>query len=200
MKKMITHKKPIDATPSKLITQFAEEIAKNSVGTIVDVACGYGRNATYISSFGVPVICVDINDNALEYIRTYTNLPSDHSQTQGLLTAIKLDSLHDPWPFANESVGAIINIHFFHPTLIEKFVRSIKSGGLLLIETIDGHGGNYLHLPRQGFIKTQLRDMFDIKYFKEKKVGPLQSNAATVKLLAVKRKHYNVNKVADDHE
>ncbi len=200
MKNMITHKKPVNAIPSKLLTNFAEEIAVNSGGIIIDVACGYGRNAAYLASFGVPVICIDFNNDALEYIQSSANLSSEYSKDCGLLTTLRLDLISDPWPFDNESVGAIINIHFFHSNLIDSFVRSLRIGGYLLIETIDGHGGNYLHLPRQGFIKRKLNNRFDIKYFKEKKVGPLQSDASTVKLLAIKQKSFNVDTVAQEHE
>ena len=197
---MITHKKPINATPSKLLTNFAEEIAGNSGGVIIDVACGYGRNAALLASLGVSVICIDINNDALEYIQSDVHLSSEHSKDYVLLTVLKLDLLNDPWPFANESVGAIINIHFFNSNLIESFVRSLRIGGYLLIETIDGHGGNYLHLPRQGFIRAKLNNAFDVKYFKEKKVGPLQSDACTVKLLAIKQKSFNADTVAQERE
>jgi len=193
---MKTHKKPVNATPSKLLTQFAEEIAVNSGGIVIDVACGYGRNAAYLASFGVPVICIDFNNDALEYIQSSANLSGEHSKGYGLLTVLKLDLINDPWPFQNESVGAIINIHFFHSSLIECFVKSIKIGGYLFIETIDGHGGNYLQLPKHGFIKSKVNNLFDIKYFKEKKVGPLQSDASTVKILAIKQKSFNIDTVA----
>ncbi len=177
---MITHKKPINATPSKLLTQFAEDIAVNSMGIIIDVPCGYGRNAAYLASFGVPVMCIDCNNDALEYIQSSANLYGEHSKDYGLLTVLKLDIITDPWPFENESLGAIINIHFFHSNLIECFARSLKIGGYLFIETIGGRRGNYHELPKQGFIQSVLNDVFDIRYCKEKKIGPLQSNASTV--------------------
>jgi SAM-dependent methyltransferase len=103
---------------------------------------------------------------------------------------MQLDLINDPWPFEDESLGAIINVHFFQSRLIGIFLRSLKKGGYLFIETIGGHGGNYVDLPPHGFIKAQLADAFDIRFLKEKKVGPLQSNSSTVKLLAIKQKTY----------
>ncbi len=188
--KKITHKKPIDLSPSKILAKFAKKIALNSNGTIVDVACGYGRNAACIASFGVPVVCVDINNDALEYIKSSISLSLAKSKDFNQLTTMQLDLINDPWPFEDESLGAIINVHFFHYRLIGFFLRSLKIGGYLFIETIDGHGGNYLDLPPHGFIKAQLADAFDIRFLKEKKVGPLQSNSSTVKLLAIKQKTY----------
>lgn len=191
--KKITHKKPIDLAPSKILAKFAEEIALNSNGAIVDVACGYGRNAACIAAFGVPVLCVDINNDALEYINSSLKKSSDFNQ----LTTMQLDLINDPWPFEDESLGAIINVHFFHRRLIRFFLKSLKIGGYLFIETIGGQRGNYLDLPPHGFIKAQLADAFDIRFLKEKKVEPLQSNgstvqssSATVKLLAIKQKTY----------
>jgi SAM-dependent methyltransferase len=184
---MPPHKKPIDPSPSKLLAKYAEEIAFNSNGTIVDVPCGYGRNAAYIASLGVPVLCIDINDDALEFIKFGINLTTAELKDPNLLNTLKLDLINDPWPFKDESIGAIINVHFFNPRVMDLFLRSLKKGGYLLIETIDGRGGNYLELPTQGFIKIKLTDAFDIRYFIEKKVGPLHSNASTAALLARKR-------------
>lgn len=138
--KKIIHKKPIDLSPSKILVKFAKEIALNSNGTIIDVACGYGRNAAYIASFGVPVVCVDINNDALEYIESSVSLSLAKSKNFSQLTTMRLDLINDPWPFEDESLGAIINVHFFNYRLIEFFLKSLKIGGYLFIETIDGHG------------------------------------------------------------
>ncbi len=185
---MIVHKKPIDLSPSKLMAKFAEEIALNANGPIVDVACGYGRNAVCVASYGAPVVCIDINNVALDFIKSSED--SLLAKLNHKITTINLDLINDQWPFEDESLGAIINIHFYHSKMIDLFLRTLKIGGYLFIETIDGHGGNYHDLPPHGFIKAKLADAFDIRYYIEKKVGPLQFNASTVKLLATKQKAY----------
>ncbi len=186
---MPIHKKPIDSLPSKLVAKYAQEIAFNSNGTILDAPCGYGRNAAYIASFGSPVLCVDNNDDALTFITSGVNLTTAQLENRNLLRTLRLDLLDDPWPFKEESLGAIINVHFFNPTLIELFLRSLKIGGYLLVETIHGRGGNYHALPEKGFMKEKLAGAFEIKYLQEKKVGPLHTNAVTAKLLAIKHLH-----------
>lgn len=132
-------------------------------------------------------MCIDINDLALGFINSYVHVSNIELN---LVTTFKLDLIVDQWPFKDESIGAIINVHFFNEELTRKFVRSLKIGGYLLIETIDGRGENYLELPQQGFIKNILGDSFQIRFFKEKKVGPPNSNASTVKLLAIKQKSF----------
>ncbi|KAA0894241.1 class I SAM-dependent methyltransferase [Oryzomonas rubra] len=179
---MRTHKRPISPVPSKLLTTYAEEIAIKANGPIADIACGYGRNAKLISSFGAPVICVDIDQQALDFIKESLN------EDGNLLTVEQLDLINDHWPFENNSLGAIINVHFFTAQLLEHFKKSLKLGGYLFLETIDGHGKNYLDLPPYGFIRQALAETFDIKYIKENKTGPDQIDAATVKLLAIKRR------------
>lgn len=175
---MRLHKKPIDNEPSKLFAKFAQEISANSNGLIVDVASGYGRNALHISSFGASVLCVDNSKDSLSYLELMQNRN---------ISTLYLDLIKDPWPFPEESLGAIINVHFLPLNLVDSFLSSLKVGGFLFIETIDGHGENYLHLPPQGYIKSKLSDVFDIRYIKENKVGPPLSNASTLKVFAKKK-------------
>jgi hypothetical protein len=44
---------------------------------------------------------------------------------------MELYLIKDPWPFEDESLGAIINVHFYRDRLVEKFLRSLKKGGYL---------------------------------------------------------------------
>ena len=83
--------------------------------------------------------------------------------------------------------GGIINVHFFLPTLLSVFARSLLPGAYLLIETIPGCGGNYLSLPSAGEVRKQLAGKFELPVYKESKVGPESIDAVTVKVLA-KRK------------
>jgi len=175
---MPRHRKPVSPEPSKFVATHAEEIAKKANGLIVDIACGYGRNAVCIADFGTKVFCLDNNPEALEHIASL--------ETKGQLQTQHVDLLKDPWPFEDNSLGAIINVHFLTSKLLDCFICSLKIGGLLLIETIDGHGNNYRQLPPQGFIKAALGDMFDIKHITERKVGPIESDASTLKLFAIK--------------
>ena len=159
--------------------QFGEELGRNAKGPILDVACGYGRNAAYIASFGANVVCIDGDTAALDHIKT---LPEAHR-----LTTMKLHLLDDPWPFVHESVGAIVNVHYYHPTLLDKFIQSLKSGGFLCLETIGGHGGNYHDLPPREYVRDQLAEWFDLRYYKENLACPEHSDAVSVKLFAIKR-------------
>lgn len=184
---MRLHKKPVLPKPSKLFSKYAEEIAANSNGPIVDIGCGYGRNAILLSSFGVPVVCADKSTEALEYIESL-DAPGNLQHSGRLLSTMSLDLVNGPWPFQEKTLGAIINVHCFFPNVLECFLISLKVGGFLFIETVDGHGENYRELPPCGFVKAKLADTFEIRYFQEKKVGPPLSDASTVKMFAKKIK------------
>jgi len=62
------YKTLLDLSPSTLVKKYGEEIARHARGPIADVGCGYGRNAAYLSSFGAHVICVDVDDKALDFV------------------------------------------------------------------------------------------------------------------------------------
>ena len=142
-------------------------------------------NSICLASYGASVLCVDNNKEALEHIDSLAIEIQSHSP-KARLSTLNLDLINAIWPFEKESLGAIINVHFFLPNLLDCFLYSLEIGGYLCIETIDGHGGNYLQLPQYGFVKAKLADMFEIIYYAEKKVGPPESDAATLKIIARK--------------
>src|SRR5207245_1342422 len=103
-------------------------------------------------------------------------------------TTRKIDLERESWPYDLNSIGAIIGVHYLLPALLNCFASSLKVGGYLFLETIGGQGGNYLALPKPGFVKAVLADAFELRYFKEKRVGPANNSAAATKLVAVKCK------------
>jgi len=57
-------------------------------------------------------------------------------------------------------------------------------GGYLFVETVAGHGGNHVELPRVGEIAKAVARSFEIEVYRERRVGPPELNAAAVVLLA----------------
>lgn len=97
-----------------------------------------------------------------------------------------MDLTNDNWPFAECSVGGIINIHFFLPRLFSLFAGCLAPGGYLLFETPPGYGGNYRELPKAGEIRSALAELFYLELYKEHRVGPPQCDAVVVQVLAAK--------------
>ena len=167
---------------SALVRRFASKIADNAAGVpVLDVACGSGRNAFLLVSHGCAVVCVD---NDLAPLQNRLRLSGRPSVASAMLSLRRLDLVEDPWPFAPRSVGGIINVHFLLPTLFPHFERSLCPGGYLLVESEPGCGGNYLHLPKPGEVRSALGRGFELEFYRERRVGPPGYSAVTVKLLA----------------
>ncbi|MCU1264573.1 MAG: hypothetical protein JWM21_891 [Acidobacteria bacterium] len=173
--------KPNTFIASPLVRRFASTIADAANGApIIDVACGSGRNAMIFAEMGCDVICVDIN---LTRLKNHLSGQASRFESSSRLKLRTLDLINDPWPFKAGAIGAIINIDFLLPTLFPCFAYSLVPGGHLLIETISGRGGNYLELPGAGEVRSALETGFHLELYEERKVGPKESNAVTVKLV-----------------
>lgn len=174
-------------TPSPSIKKFGEAIVSAAMGRpILDVACGGGRNSAWVSHLGGRAIAIDID---LSNIRANISDLPDSILAQALrrIELQQLDLIRDPWPFLPRSVGGLINIHFLHKPLLEAFSKSLVSGGLLILETIEARGGNYLQLPEAGFLKKALQEYFDFPVYIERRVKTGIANAASVKLVGKRR-------------
>jgi SAM-dependent methyltransferase len=175
---------------STLTRRFASKLADAAAGLpILDVACGSGRNAILLSHLGCSVICVDKDltrlTQRLRLSGTSFNKASEH------LVLWQVDLIKELWPFGPSCVGGIINVHFFVPTLLPLFEKSLSPGGYLLLETAPGCGGNYLELPKTGEVSAILGNAFDIDFYKEGKAGPRGFGAVTVQLFARRRTEGN---------
>lgn len=136
---------------------------------ILDVACGSGRNAFVLTQLGCDVLGIDID--------TSRAVTSERFRTR------RMDLDTEPWPFREGEFGGIIQVHFLRPALFPLFAFSLMPGGYLLIETVPGHGGNYLELPRAGALSKQLSPHFELEAYVERKVGPRGIDAVTVRAL-----------------
>jgi SAM-dependent methyltransferase len=143
-------------TPSPWVRMFATKVADASLGKpILDVACGSGRNAIFLASLGCSIVCVDRDLTTLQNQK----LPPLISRQ---LSLRQLDLIKDSWPFGQSTVGGIVNVHFLLSDLLPFFENSLSPGGYLLLETVPGHGKNYLELPKAQELKGYLEKGFEI--------------------------------------
>jgi SAM-dependent methyltransferase len=171
--------------PCPLLRRFAACITSSSQGApILDIACGAGRNATFLAKCGCDVVCVDKDLTRLRHL-----CESDSSQDayRRNLRLCEMDLVQDPWPFGAGAAGGILCVHFLLAALFPFFESSLLPGGCLLIETVPAHGGNYLELPRAGQLRSALQHAFSFEFYKERKAGPGNYDAVTVQLCAKRR-------------
>jgi SAM-dependent methyltransferase len=161
---------------SAWVRRHATKLATASCSKpILDVACGSGRNAFVLTQLGCDVLGIDID--------------TSKAATSERFRVRRMDVDTESWPFGEREFGGIIQVHFLRPALFPVFAFSLVPGAYLLIETVPGHGGNYLELPRAGELNEQLSPDFELEAYVERKAGPREIDAVTVRVLG-RRKHF----------
>jgi SAM-dependent methyltransferase len=107
------------------------------------------------------------------------------SRAKGRVVAICGDLVRDRLPFGESSFCAVICVHYPVQRIISDLKAVLKRGGHLYIETFQGHGKNYLQLPKAGEILNALQD-WEILIYNERPVGPARERAVVVEALARK--------------
>jgi SAM-dependent methyltransferase len=128
---------------------------------------------------------LDRDRSALAFIEARNG--ESAGRAEALFKTRYIDLHRDPWPYKADSIGAIVSVHWSFERMVGEFASALKPGGFLLLETIGGQGANYRSLPEVGFFGTALSDAFEIRYLKERRVGPAGTNAAAAKVFAVKQ-------------
>lgn len=95
----------------------------------LDLACGTGRHTRALLDAGYRVVATDISRVALDALRA-----SLAHRTSAALVQLDVDA----WPFAEESFDVIVQIDFLDRGALAAIRRTVKPGGLLLIDTFAG--------------------------------------------------------------
>lgn len=176
--------------PSKTLTSNADVLVSSLDHPILDVACGYGRNAVALAVRGASVVCVDCD---LERLRTMRFAVEKHfgsmaqvGNCSGSIHPVCAKVNETAWPFAAANFSAIICVHFLNLDLLGRFAEALVPGGYLYVETFDNRGGNYLDLPRAGELRCRLSEYFSVHYYDERKAGPPEWDAVTAKVLSTR--------------
>jgi SAM-dependent methyltransferase len=91
-------------------------------GTVLDVACGYGRHMRWFAARGHAVTGVDRAPDAIEAV-------------QGTGEAVRADIENGPWPFAGRDFDGVIVTNYLWRALLPRIVESVAPGGTLIYET-----------------------------------------------------------------
>lgn len=102
--------------PSAWLVRWAPLIAK---GTVLDVACGPGRNARWIAARGLRVVAVDRAPQAIPGVRFV------QADLEG----------NRPWPFPGERFAGVVVANYLHRPLFPQLIAAIAPGGVLIYET-----------------------------------------------------------------
>lgn len=110
----------VDFTPEPLLVLAADLLP---AGEALDLACGAGRNALYLSGLGWQVTAVDRSPAALELLRERTPL-------SGGLDVHRADLERGEFPIAADSYDLICDILYLQRDLFEPIRDGIRPGGV----------------------------------------------------------------------
>lgn len=163
------------------------------VERILDLGCGSGKHAIYLSENGYDVYGFDISQMAIETAREITknkNLPID----------FRTGSMYEKFPYKNDYFDAIVNIRVINHGKIQQIRKTIreiervlKPGGLIFI-------GVQRIISRQ---KTEVRffNSIKVKMLDENTYYPLEGREKGIihyifnkKLIKQEFKNFKINK------
>jgi SAM-dependent methyltransferase len=92
-------------------------------GTVLDLACGYGRHARFFATRGCGVTAVDRDTEALAAL---ADVPCER---------IQADLENAPWPLSARRFDAVVVTNYLWRSLLPVIVQSVGEGSVLLYET-----------------------------------------------------------------
>jgi len=111
---------PQRTSPSPWIERWAHLIAPG--GSILDVAAGSGRHATWLAARGHVVTAVDRDGAAVMPLTSIAEV-------------IVADMEDAPWPLAGRRFDAVVVTNYLWRPLLPTLIASLADGGVLLYET-----------------------------------------------------------------
>jgi SAM-dependent methyltransferase len=142
-----------DASPSAWVVRWAPLIAQ---GTVLDLACGGGRHASFFLGRNLKVVAVD---------RDPQQIPGARFVQADLENG-------SPWPLPGERFEGIVVTNYLHRPLMKILNESLAEGGVLIYETFMlgnerfGKPSNPAFLLRPGELLEAFKDL-TVKGFEE---------------------------------
>ena len=110
----------------------------NKQAPVLDLACGSGRNGLYLLSQNIPVVFADIQESALEQVKSTLMSHSGGVKSSASFWQVDFeqDSLtRELKPLTGKSFSAIIVFRYLHRALFEQIKQAIIPGGYVVYET-----------------------------------------------------------------
>jgi SAM-dependent methyltransferase len=127
------------ATPSPWVARHAHLIPAR--GPVLDLACGGGRNARYLSGRGHPVVALDRDTAALA-----ADAPAGIEIVQADLED-GTPVFDPPGPLKDRRFAGIVVVNYLYRPILPKLIALLADGGALIYETF-ARGNEKFTRPR----------------------------------------------------
>ncbi|MDE0309819.1 MAG: class I SAM-dependent methyltransferase [Acidiferrobacterales bacterium] len=125
-----------ELTPDPLLVEYSDRF--EPAHTVIDLACGTGRNAVFVAKLGCFTVALDCSREALRRCKTL----AQESDVQIHAIAADLNETR----LATESTDAIVCFNYLNLELAENMQAALRPGGLLIMKTFNQ---NFLNInPR----------------------------------------------------
>jgi cyclopropane fatty-acyl-phospholipid synthase-like methyltransferase len=119
--------------PHENLPRVVKLLKDKQASTVLDLGCGTGRHVVFLAKSGFSVFGLD---NSTEGIRSTHRWLAN----EGLVADLRLQSMTEKLPYANDQFDAVISIQVIHHadittirSIVKEVERVLKSGGLLFI-------------------------------------------------------------------
>jgi SAM-dependent methyltransferase len=109
--------------PSEWVKRWSHLVKPQ--GTVLDVACGYGRHTYYFHQLNHPVTLIDRAQAAIESIAIEAHL----------CEKVVADIENEPWPLTGRQFDAVVVTNYLWRPLMPALLASVAPGGVLIYET-----------------------------------------------------------------
>jgi SAM-dependent methyltransferase len=127
-----------------------------------------------MAELGYEVVAVDNSPAQLrhltELLRLSPNLP---------ICPVLADARRE-LPLPRKRFALAVVFHFVSAPLLLGMQELLAPGGRLIFQSYPAHGGNWRQLPRAGQTADLLTPAFELLDYRERKVGPSNTDAVTV--------------------
>ena len=120
---------------SSLLTQYLPQLKSlntENKTTVLDLACGNGRNGLYLVENEIAVTFADINSTAIEQVKQHPSI-AEHKQHANFW-CIDFEQ-KGGMPLVNKNFSAVIVFRYLHRALFDQIKQAILPSGLIIYET-----------------------------------------------------------------
>ncbi len=122
-------------SPSELLKQSLAYLTPITTGlSVLDLACGSGRNGLYLLENGCDVVFADKNVDSLHTIEA--KIANEFSENKELAAFWPVDFEHESFTgLASNQYAAIVVFRYLHRALFSQIKQAIVPGGIIVYET-----------------------------------------------------------------